>query len=320
MTNARKLLIPATAGLLALALTGCSVSFEDPEAKPNGSTSASPNATASGDPSATPGSTESPATGEDVVTLPKPRPLPTLQADDKPTYTDQAVSASLATIIADSSALAESKGWYATVGGKVVGAFANSSSLSYNSTYVIAPYGTYPQGTATDLPSGVSAGSLILATAGAEYNAFKSLLGVLTPQGGTLSTLNPNGNPLSDALFAAAAAPSSAQGAKATSVKYGTSKSFGKYAKTPNAYSVLLNPTTSGAFKDVILWVDKVDGKDVIVGVNDVRVGYGSHPSAESGISEYSEVIKASQNAQSKVALSLVGVYWMDITTWWLTR
>jgi len=66
--------------------------------------------------------------------------------------------------------------------------------------------------------------------------------------------------------------------------------------------------------------VEKVGGKDVIVGVNDVRVGYGPHPSVESGIKEYAAAIKSSDAVNSPMALGRISRFWVDLTTWWLSR
>lgn len=317
MTTARKLMLTLAAATVALSLTGCSVSFEDPAAKPSGSASPSSGATENpGDPTAT----ASPTTDPEAPTIDSPKPLPTIATGDKPNYSDAAASASLATIISDSAALADAKGWHATVNGKVVGAIPNAKSFPTNNSYVIAPFSLYPAGNAVDLPSGMNPSSLLLVTAGQKYNAFSNLLSILTPSGGTLATFDAKQSPLSDALFAAATLAPSATDAKASDVKYGTSKSFGKYGTTANAYSVLLNPSTAGAFKEVILFVDKVDGKDVIVGVNNVRVGYGAHPTFELGLQEYRPVIESSQTAGSVVALGTVTKYWVDVTSWWLKR
>lgn len=92
------------------------------------------------------------------------------------------------------------------------------------------------------------------------------------------------------------------------------------YGTTANAYSVVLNPTAADAYKNITLWVDKVSGKDVIVGVDNVRISYGPHPAFKLGLQEYAPVIKASQGTGAVIVLGAVTKYWVDVTTWWLSR
>lgn len=327
MNTARKVILAITVGVLGIALAGCSVSFDETENTKPG-TSASPGTSGGGnssDPnsSATPGAnsgTDGSETTEadDATTIPAPRPLPKLVDGDKPTYGDATVTSSLAAIIANSATLSETKGWYATINGKVVG--ATSKAAGNNTSYAIAPFSVFPSGKAVTLPAGFASNNLLFVTTADTHNAFASLLGILTPNGGTLTTFDAKQSPLSEALFAAATvAPSNPQ-VKPTTVKYGTSKSFGKYGSTANAFSVVLNPGTAGAFSEVTLWVEKVGGKEVIVGVNDVRVGYGPHPSVESGIEEYAVAIKSSDVANSPMALGRISRFWVDMTTLWLSR
>lgn len=320
MTNARKIALSATAALLAMSLAGCSVSLEDPTS-PNGQPGSSGSSESpSTNPDGTTPSASPSASAEPIATLPKPAPLPTLQAGDKATYDNASTSATLATIIADSAALSATDGWYASFDGKVVGAFPNAKDIPFNSVYAIAPYNQFPAGKSVELAPGVVSATPMLVTAGSEFNAFASLLSILTPQGGTLTTFNVGDNPLSDSLVTAAGKAFSAAKTEATQSAYGTSKSFGKYTSTPNAFSVVLSPSTDGAFKNVTLWVEKVSGKDVIVGVNDVRIGYGLYAAAESGFNEHRAAITLAQTADNPVALALIGKYWSDRSSWWWTR
>jgi hypothetical protein len=338
MTTARKLMLAVTAGLLGIALTGCSISFdENDKDKPGpsatsstdgnggtdgtngtGGTNGNGGSNGNGGTNGNGGSNGGDDTSDPESFISTPRPLPTLKPGEKPTYTDTTVSSTLAVMIDNSSVLATSKGWYANINGKIVG--TTSKATGNNASYVLAPFSLFPAGNAADLPSGFNSTNLIFVTTSAQHNVFASLLSILTPTGGTLTTFDAKQTPFSEALFASAAAAPSKTSTKPVTVKYGTSKSFGKYASTANAFSVVLNPGTAGAFSEVTLWVEKVGGKDVIVGVNDVRIGYGTHPSVETGTKEYAAAIDSSAAAKSPMALGRISRFWVDMTTWWLTR